>query len=148
MHLKMSSAKWRPFCLGLNVLIIHIYSLDRMQTRFCTILFWKYVGIITVPCMLNCFEGNHGIYCMEYREWSSSWFKYSRNLRNINILNHPTKIAQHINLRSTINTSNYLALTVGYNPVQLSRGLCKGKIKYVFLSIIRHCLSYRTLLHI
>ena len=23
MHLKMSSAKWRPFCLGLNVLIAH-----------------------------------------------------------------------------------------------------------------------------
>ena len=24
MHLKMSSAKWRPFCLGLNVLIHHV----------------------------------------------------------------------------------------------------------------------------
>ena len=25
MHLNMSSAKWRPFCLGLNVLMFHIY---------------------------------------------------------------------------------------------------------------------------
>ena len=27
MHLKMSSAKWRPFCLGLNVLNIHAVQL-------------------------------------------------------------------------------------------------------------------------
>ena len=26
MHLKMSSAKWRPFCLGLNVLTCHLWS--------------------------------------------------------------------------------------------------------------------------
>ena len=26
MHMKMSSAKWRPFCLGLNVLNMHTYS--------------------------------------------------------------------------------------------------------------------------
>ena len=30
MHLKMSSGKWRPFCLGLNVLIIGISSPRRM----------------------------------------------------------------------------------------------------------------------
>ena len=27
MHFKVSSAKWRPFCLGLDVLIEHIFSL-------------------------------------------------------------------------------------------------------------------------
>ena len=27
MHLKMSSAKWRPFCLGLNVLKTHVIAL-------------------------------------------------------------------------------------------------------------------------
>ena len=32
MHLKMSSAKWRPFCLGLNVLIKSIGRIDPYQT--------------------------------------------------------------------------------------------------------------------
>ena len=31
MHLKMSSAKWRPFCLGLNVLKMQVIS-----SLFCT----------------------------------------------------------------------------------------------------------------
>ena len=34
MHLKMSSAKWRPFCLGINVLI----GLSMMVKHF----YWKY----------------------------------------------------------------------------------------------------------
>ena len=38
MHLKMSSAKWRPFCLGLNVLKSHIwgpYILRSEQNGYC-----------------------------------------------------------------------------------------------------------------
>ena len=31
MHLKMSSAKWRPFCLGLNVLISETQQLRKWQ---------------------------------------------------------------------------------------------------------------------
>ena len=35
MHLKMSSGKWRPFCLGLIVLIIrHIWCIDHTQLQF------------------------------------------------------------------------------------------------------------------
>ena len=44
MHLKMSSGKWRPFCLGLNVLIIGISSSRRM---YCCGGAWRiYVGRI------------------------------------------------------------------------------------------------------
>ena len=32
MRLKMSSAKWRPFCLGLNVLIKHLTKAKRNKT--------------------------------------------------------------------------------------------------------------------
>ena len=35
MHLKMSSAKWRPFRLGLNVLTCHVYALLR-KANFTT----------------------------------------------------------------------------------------------------------------
>ena len=36
MHLKMSSAKWRPFCLGFNVFrAIHICSFNSSWIRFC-----------------------------------------------------------------------------------------------------------------
>ena len=31
MHLKMSSGKWRPFCLGLNVLTYSLNGKDRVQ---------------------------------------------------------------------------------------------------------------------
>ena len=31
MHLKMSAAKWRPFCLGLNVLIITCNPIMKQQ---------------------------------------------------------------------------------------------------------------------
>ena len=30
MHLKMSSGKWQPFCLGLNVLITEVHSVEYM----------------------------------------------------------------------------------------------------------------------
>ena len=37
MHLKMSSAEWRPFCLGLNVLTYHIeQTLTNSITSLCT----------------------------------------------------------------------------------------------------------------
>ena len=34
MHVKMSSAKWRPSCLGLNVLTVHSDTLNRKKTAF------------------------------------------------------------------------------------------------------------------
>ena len=39
MHVKMSSGKWRPFCLGLNVLIKHpsVHSIITFHDRFCII---------------------------------------------------------------------------------------------------------------
>ena len=32
-HLKMSSAKWRPFCLGLNVLVMPVYCNQISTTK-------------------------------------------------------------------------------------------------------------------
>ena len=41
MHLKMLSVKWRPFCLGLNVLIIHAPGLNKWQ--------WTPPNSLTIP---------------------------------------------------------------------------------------------------
>ena len=38
MHLKMSSGKWRPFCLGLNVLICHFILWNHSRGMACTII--------------------------------------------------------------------------------------------------------------
>ena len=46
MHLKMSSAKWRPFCLGLNVLIHHKYMPWWVVGIFCWI-WYQELGIGT-----------------------------------------------------------------------------------------------------
>ena len=42
-HLKMSSAKWRPFCLGLNVLSPQIYELFYLHIEAWTkwSIFWR-----------------------------------------------------------------------------------------------------------
>ena len=54
-HLKMSSGKWQPFCLGLNVLIlliVHSRYVERVANRFvvyaysCTIYMYKDQGYI------------------------------------------------------------------------------------------------------
>ena len=47
-HLKMSSGKWRPFCLGLNVLIIVITSANTFPTN------WRSLSInVRFTCALN-----------------------------------------------------------------------------------------------
>ena len=46
MHLKMSSAKWRPFCLGLNVLMIP-----------CLLYFHEYGNISTLNIKIPCAVG-------------------------------------------------------------------------------------------
>ena len=38
MHLKMSATKWRPFCLGLNVLIYMVICYKRIQTNECILV--------------------------------------------------------------------------------------------------------------
>ena len=47
MHLKMSSAKWRPFCLGLNVL-------TGCSWRHTIACFENFVGIYFTRCELIC----------------------------------------------------------------------------------------------
>ena len=42
MHLKMSSAKWRPFCLGLNVLNINMAYLIPMTSYHISRGYWQY----------------------------------------------------------------------------------------------------------
>ena len=41
MHLKMSSAKWRPFCLGLSVLIRDHHYEDKLRNAWCIWLIRK-----------------------------------------------------------------------------------------------------------
>ena len=71
MHLKMSFAKWRPFCLGLNVLKIHhqdsnprnghqgnlSYSLCEPFTIYISPLEWNSAGegMVGVECLLAMF---------------------------------------------------------------------------------------------
>ena len=61
MHLKMSSEKWRPFCLGLNVLIFHItiiiIKLLKMIFRECS---WE-SGFIHISHKNN---STHSHFCL------------------------------------------------------------------------------------
>ena len=50
MHVKMSSAKWRPSCLGLNVLICKITNNFVMHLAIWTLIFWS---------MMNTSRGQH-----------------------------------------------------------------------------------------
>ena len=66
MHLKMSSTKWRPFCLGLNVLTnddqdvwLHMISWDRQG------LIWWYL----LPRMTEVYFELAGIYKAVSRVW-------------------------------------------------------------------------------
>ena len=46
-HLKMSSAKWRPFCLCLNVLICHVSLPHNLKTGWCEHLIQqKYLALM------------------------------------------------------------------------------------------------------
>ena len=64
MHLKMSSAKWQPFCLSLNVPTSQqIQCVDKMMTvrtslkngnSYTGIYFWRVgVSILQLPNILN-----------------------------------------------------------------------------------------------
>ena len=46
MHLKMSSAKWRPFCLGLNVLIHTHHVTNTKQAIWREV--WQHIGSVVV----------------------------------------------------------------------------------------------------
>ena len=56
MHLKMSSAKWRPFCLGLNVLT-YLWSLT-VPIWWIHHLYWTHPST-TVHCLYQCVS----VYC-------------------------------------------------------------------------------------
>ena len=49
MHLKMSSAKWRPFCLGLNVLM-HWSVRDVKAVLQCVLIIWA--NYLSTSCKL------------------------------------------------------------------------------------------------
>ena len=88
MHLKMSSRKWRPFCLGLNVLT----SLDLVQTMACrlvdikpspkpTMKWWSNVGhlvdlniYLKKRCQANAFRyGVWNFFCYFVQAQMSLW---------------------------------------------------------------------------
>ena len=46
MHLKMSSAKWLSFCLGLNVLIVALWSLFSVSCQLFIVLVLQYETLI------------------------------------------------------------------------------------------------------
>ena len=53
MHLKMSSAKWRPFCLGLHVLIpclLVLWGVTKQDIRPKRM----FTSILVKPCFLSC----------------------------------------------------------------------------------------------
>ena len=62
MHLKMSSAKWRPFCLGLNVLKHHLIS-DM----------WTILRVYT-------HARARAIFSRAYKTWMGKFSHYWRNL--------------------------------------------------------------------
>ena len=53
-HLKMSSGKWRPFCLGLYVLIGSVICLShfRSQASYCSIV-WHFLVPISIRIKRN-----------------------------------------------------------------------------------------------
>ena len=55
MHLKMSSAKWRPFCLGLNVLTLAPCDAIRHIRAWSTLVhnFWTHVDLLSVRCHVS-----------------------------------------------------------------------------------------------
>ena len=50
MHLKMSSAKWRPFCPGLSVQSVHSVGQYFLRCDSGTSIFYGYL----IQCMCNC----------------------------------------------------------------------------------------------
>ena len=64
MYLKLSSAQWRPFCLGLNVL----------NTRIC--LSYRVDMDAEVQVTQGAMFSNHGIglVLLQYSDLSTKWF--------------------------------------------------------------------------
>ena len=78
MRLKVSSAKWRPFCLGLNVLRIwvpgcavhgacHVYSISQeICTRFCCALLCCGYAIVHNEFTLSIYLYSWGLLCWHW----------------------------------------------------------------------------------
>ena len=69
MHLKMSSAKWRPFCLGLNVLIYRIHMVSctaQCENKWNTLPLNHHASLILKNCWWRTI-----IETIEHEEWMS-----------------------------------------------------------------------------
>ena len=65
MHLKMSSTKWRPFCLGFNVLIYFFWRF--LMVYFVCCLLTRHINHATISCMpkgslFNALDGSSGCF--------------------------------------------------------------------------------------
>ena len=83
MHLKMSSAKWRPFCLGLNVLI---YGGQSKMTESFTYNFqpWIYHIAIKITCSMMYWYQVLWILAVEYISFGSGSLVLSGNRHYLN----------------------------------------------------------------
>ena len=72
MHLKMSSVKWRPFCIGLNVLSSNLcynvtFSSSNLLWKCCKISFTQNL-FLSYPIVLK-FSSDHGSDTAMYNDW-------------------------------------------------------------------------------
>ena len=78
MHLKMSSGKWRPFCLGLNVLIeIHAFSFKKMHLKILSAKWWPFclnLNMVNLKTLefspvnqIHIFQCMDKIFCVEFQ---------------------------------------------------------------------------------
>ena len=61
MHLKMSSAKWSPFCLGPNVIYTHVIVYWDIWS-----MFWTRFGVISLPHNNSPLQSNSNKYPKRY----------------------------------------------------------------------------------
>ena len=78
MYLKMSSAKWRPSCLGLNVLNLNAWP-EKLKT------WWYYlVEAAAGPCITNVFATRRKNFSQWHRSFQrkllSHWLKFLRHV--------------------------------------------------------------------
>ena len=60
----MSSAKWRLFCLGLNVLSNLLYLLKRLQLSNLGLTHWDWDTVATILQMFQCIFVNKNYYIL------------------------------------------------------------------------------------
>ena len=76
MRLKMSSAKWRPFCLGLNVLNKDMDKICLYQTTPKLWLGWVMVVMVVISCQNVVTPGDRRpwieVCCQKYHEFASN----------------------------------------------------------------------------